>query len=395
MLTLFCASVAAIIYVYIGYPLLLWFRVFGRNPAFHSARAQPSVSVIVAAHNEESCIEEKLRNLLAIDYPRGRVEILIGSDGSSDRTEDIVRRFAAEGVGLVSFPQQHGKSAMQNSLAALASGDILAFTDADCRLMPDALSHLVQSFADPRVGLVSACPRFRNASESAVTGNESVYLRYETWLRQRESNLGLLAMASGSFFAVRRSLWQPLAPHFGDDFVLPLRVLRAGLFNRVDARVISVTDLSQTGPASMFRMKCRIISKDFRALLAHRDLLDPFRYGATAVALWSHKLMRWLVPYFLVALLAANGQLLGRGVFRDFFLLQLAFYAAAVIGLCAGARRNRLPWTVPMSFCLVNFAALVGTLIALAGRSSGAWKPERRPSQALDIHSSSPSRVIK
>lgn len=396
MLTVFCACVAVIAYVYFGYPSLLWLGVIGRREsARREPAAHPLVSIIVAAHNEESCIEEKLLNLLALDYPRDRAEILIGSDGSSDRTEEIVRRFAGEGVGLVSFPQQHGKSAMQNSLAALASGDVLVFTDADCLLPRAALSQLLEHFADPRVGLVSACPRFQNASETAITENEGLYLRYETWLRQRESDRGLLAMASGSLFAVRRSLWQPLAPTFGDDFVLPLRVIRAGMINRIDSRVVAFTHLSQTRAASMLRMKSRIVGKDFRALLAHRDLLNPFRYGAVSIALWSHKLLRWLVPYFLVGVLASNALLLARPDFRLFFWLQAGFYAAAAVGFASASGRSRLPWHVPMSFCLVNFAALVGTAKAFAGRTSGIWKPERKAARAGNFRSATPSRGIK
>jgi cellulose synthase/poly-beta-1,6-N-acetylglucosamine synthase-like glycosyltransferase len=396
MRILFYASLAVIAYVYFGYPLVLWLGTLIHRGSIDYGRAQqPFVSIIVAAHNEESCIEEKLRNVLALDYPRDRVEILIGSDGSSDRTEEIVRGFASEAVGLVSLPQQHGKSAMQNSLASHASGELLVFTDADCLLPSAALSHLTAHFADPRVGLVSACPRYRNASETVVGCNEGIYLRYETWLRRRESDLGLLAMASGSLFAMRRSLWRPLAPHFGDDFVLPLRVIRARMLNRVDPRVVAATNLSQNRPSSMLRMKSRIVSKDFRALLAHRDLLNPFRYGATSVALWSHKLLRWLIPYFLIALLATNACLLADPHFRAAFALQLAFYAAALVGFCLRDRRTRILWSVPMSFCLVNFAALVGTAKALAGRTSGLWQPERNPPYAPHFRSAAPSRVIK
>jgi hypothetical protein len=210
-----------------------------------------------------------------------------------------------------------------------------------------------------------------------------------------ESDLGLLAMSSGSLFAMRRSLWRPLAPHFGDDFVLPLRVIRARMLNRIDPRVVAATNLSQNRPSSMLRMKSRISSKDFRALLAHRDLLNPFRYGATAVALWSHKLLRWLIPYFLITLLATNACLLASPYFRAAFALQLAFYASAIVGFCLRNRRTRIPWSVPMSFCLVNFAALVGTIKALAGRASGIWQPERQPPRATDLASTAPSRVTK
>ncbi len=161
----------------------------------------------------------------------------------------------------------------------------------------------MEHFADARVGLVTARPRYLNGRETSITENESQYLRYETWLREQESERGILAMASGSLFAMRRSLWRPLDRALGDDFVLPLRVARAGLLNRLDTRVSALTRLSQNRVGSMLRMKARIISKDLRALLVHRELLDPLRHGALAISLWSHKLLRWLVPYFLLALL--------------------------------------------------------------------------------------------
>lgn len=392
---LFDACLCIVAYIYFGYPLMVWLGAIGRPCSFDLAAGHPSVSVIVAAHNEESCIEEKVRNLLALDYPRNLVEILIGSDGSSDQTEEIVRRFEREGVGLISFPQQHGKSAMQNSLIAYASGEILIFTDADCLLPPDALSHLTEHFADPRVGLVTGAPRFRNCSDSPVAANESAYLQYETCLRQRESDLGLLAMASGALFAMRRSLWQPIDPRFGDDFVLPLRVLRAGLLNHLDQRVVVSTNLSQTSAAAMLRMKTRIIAKDFSALLAHRDLLNPSRHGATAIALLSHKLLRWFIPYFLLVMLATNICLFSTPTFRFIFGMQIAFYSAALIGSFAHQRIRHPMFSIPTSFCVVNLAALIGTTKALAGRSSGAWKPDRSAAPSADLRVPAPTQVAE
>src|ERR1700735_434820 len=162
MTLFFWLSAVVVIYVYLGYPLLLKLHVFGGHKPWRRGHAQPLISVIVAAHNEESVIEAKIENLLSSDYPRERLEFLIGSDGSSDSTEDIVRRFAGDGVGLISFPQQQGKSAIQNGLVAKASGSILVFTDADCILSAHALSCLVENFADDQVGLVAGVPQYQN-----------------------------------------------------------------------------------------------------------------------------------------------------------------------------------------------------------------------------------------
>ena len=379
MLILFFASLALVAYVYFGYPLLLSFGLLGRRTTIRRAQTRELISIIVPAHNEEAAIEAKLLNLLASSFPREQVEILIGSDGSSDRTEEIVRRFQTEGVGLVSFPQQHGKSAIQNGLVAVASGSILVFTDADCLFSPGALGHLIENFADPRVGLVTGRPHYSNAQETNISENESSYLRYETWLRERESERGILAMASGSLFAIRRSLWRPLPPDLGDDFALPLQVASQGFLNVLEWRAVSSTRLTQNEAASMLRMKSRIICKDFRALIAHRELLNPVRYGALAIGLWSHKLLRWLVPFFLIAMIGSNVLGFHTGYARAFLVLQICFYAIALAGLCIRNRTLTFPWSVPASFCIVNLAALLGILKCVSGRTSGQWKPERTP----------------
>ncbi len=336
----------------------------------------PMVSVIVAAHNEEAAIAAKIRNVLASDYPRERLELLIGSDGSSDRTEEIVRGHVSEGVGLISFPQQMGKSSIQNGLVAAASGEILVFSDADCEFDAAALRMLVRNFAGEEVGLVTAAPRYLNAAETAIARNESAYLRYESWIREEESRRGILAMASGSLFAMRRRLWRPLHRELGDDFELPLRVAQAGLRNVLERGAVTVTRLSQVDAAAMFRLKVRIVSKDFRALREYGALLNPFKYGATAVGLWSHKLLRWLVPYFLLEMLVSSA-FLATPFYRAIFLLQVAFCAAASLGFLWRGRALGFPWSVPASFCIVNLAAMLGVWKSLAGRSSGRWTPVR------------------
>ncbi len=395
MHVVFWASLGEILYVYFGYPALLQFRLLGHRVDFARGNALPSISVIVPAHNEESTIEAKIESLIASDYPRELVEILVGSDGSSDKTEDIVQRFQHEGVGLISFPRQQGKSAMQNGLVAAASGEILVFTDADSLIRSDALRLIVENFGDPRVGLVTAHAEYTNANETRVAGNESLYLRYDTWIRERESERGILAMASGSLFAIRRSLWQPLDRTLGDDFVLPLSVARSGMLNLIDRRMIASTHLTQDRPGSMLRMKIRIINKDLRALLIDRELLNPAKHGALAVGLWSHKLLRWLVPYFLLAILASSAWLMARPFFQVAAWLQLIFYGLALVGLLRSTRTRGI-WSIPASFCLVNLAALLGSLKCFAGRTSGKWQPVRtRPAPLAKTSAAAPFRELK
>ena len=375
----FCAGI--IIYVYAGYPLVLASGLLRRRRravlAGDKTVGLPSLSIIVAAHNEESAIETKIQNIFASDYPRERLEILVGSDGSSDRTEEIVRKYSGDGVGLISFPMQQGKSAIQNGLVAAASGEVLVFTDADCEFGPLALRALVTHFDDPEVGLVTGAPAYANEHENSVTANEGVYLRYETWLRRQESERGLLAMASGSLFAVRHSLWRPLDRQLGDDFELPLRVTLAGFRNVLEPCAQTVTRLSQNSAGSMFALKVRIISKDFRAIRKYKSVLSPFSRADLALSLWSHKLLRWLVPYFLISMLVTSGFLLHLPFFRAVFAMEIGLCATAAIGLLFGLKRLGFPWSIASSFCIVNLAAFFGTLKSLGRRGSGSWTPVR------------------
>jgi cellulose synthase/poly-beta-1,6-N-acetylglucosamine synthase-like glycosyltransferase len=379
----FWLAFGIVVYVYFGYPLLLKLNLLGRFRPWLRVTTQPLVSVIIPAHNEESMIEAKIRSLLASDYPRKQIEILIGSDGSSDATEEIVRRYSNDGVALLSFPHHQGKSAIQNALVAASSGDILVFTDADCMLPSGALSHLVENFGDERIGLVTGSPRYHNCGETNITQNESHYLRYETWLRAQESNRGLLTVASGSLFALRRSLWKPLDPRWSDDFALPLQVALAGWRNVLDLRVVPVTRLTQNLASSLFGLKVRIISKDLRTLLAHRSLLNIFYRGGIAIALWSHKLLRWLVPYSLAMTFASSVFLRRTTFFLGALILQMTLYAAALAGFLLRRRATGSLLYIPMSFCIVNFAALVGTARCLLGQTSGRWKPVRRPPETV------------
>lgn len=377
MLTVFWICAAIIVYVYVGYPLLLACGVFGKRKPVRLACYCPTVSVLIPAHNEEKAIRSKLINVLSQNYPLDKLQILVGDDGSSDATRQVVSGFIPYGVQLVSSSLCRGKSAIQNALVPFAEGEILAFTDADCFLPANAIRILVQNFADPQVGLVTNCASIKNRGQTPTVDGEGLYWRYERWLRQQESDRGLLAMASGSLFAMRRALWARLDPNVGDDFALPLRVARAGYRNVLETRVSAVTVLTQNRPRSMFRMKMRIISKDLRGLLRAPACLNPFGVGMVAIALWSHKLLRWAIPYFLIGLLASSIILSSSSFYTIALSMQLAFYGVSLLGFLLKSKRIGFPLSAASSFCLVNLAALFGTLHCCTLQSAGRWKPVR------------------
>src|SRR3984957_11548258 len=376
MTYVFWVCLALIAYVYIGYPVLLASGILGKRRPVHVASVAPAISVIIPAHNEEKGIRNKLSNLLSVDYPKDKLEILVGSDGSSDRTEAIVEEFADSGVRLVKSRERIGKSAIQNELVTRSSGAILVFTDADCLLTPAALGLIVQNFADPTIGLVTNCAVILNRDATGVVASEGLYWRYERWLRLQESERGMLAMASGSLFGMRRDLWKPLDANVGDDFVLPLQVAQAG-YRCVMETGTSAEIIMQSESHSMLNMKMRVISKDLRGLLQNRSCLNPFHTGRVAIGLWSHKLLRWAIPYFLIGLVVSNLILAGHRPYGILLAAQASFYIASVAGMVLGTRRFRLPFSVAHSFCLVNLAALLGTLHCLSLRTTGQWKTVR------------------
>jgi cellulose synthase/poly-beta-1,6-N-acetylglucosamine synthase-like glycosyltransferase len=377
MKVLFWICLALTAYVYCGYPLILLAGLFGRRKPVRRGGGQPKISVLVPAHNEESVIWKKLENLLTLDYPRESYEIIVGSDGSTDKTADIVIEFGAEGVRLIDSSQQQGKSAIQNLLVAESKSEIIVFTDADCWVPPEALRILAENFADPEVGLVTANPVYANRDETDVTRNEGLYWRYESWLRQQESDRRLLCMASGSLFGMRRSLWKPLDPRCGDDFVLPLQVALRGFRNIVNPRIAVSSELTQKNPSLALKMRKRIVSKDLRGLYANKSALNPLQTGALAFGLLSHKLLRWLVPIFLLGLFMSNLFLLWTAFYRLSMIAQILFYTFAVAGAFRSNKQPGSLWSVPFAFCVMNLGVFLGTLHFVSGRTIGQWRPVR------------------
>ena len=350
-------------YTWAGFPMILW--LIRKLHAAKIARAPlvdaPAISIIIAVHNEERNIEAKLTDCFQLDYPPDRLEVIIVSDNSTDRTEKIVGEIGSRDprVRLFIGEGRLGKSAAQNLGVQQARGDILFFTDADTRTRPETLKVLMENFADPKIGLVTA-DVYLGQPGNAVAEGQGMYWRFELFLRKLESELGILATGSGQLLMMRRELFRPIQPMYGDDCVLPLDVRLQGYRVLQDTRVV-VYDTMPNSITGELRARVRMTARNWTGTLSRPGVLNPFRFPVTAWALISHKLLRWLTPFFLAVMLIANLSLASRGQWIVLFVLQVVFYAGGWIGWLR-ARKGAPAWVFayPFAFCLANVGFLLG-----------------------------------
>jgi cellulose synthase/poly-beta-1,6-N-acetylglucosamine synthase-like glycosyltransferase len=378
-LVLLLISGAVVVWVYAGYPLLL--AALGRIRPRPRQRGptRKSVTVLVAAHNEEEVIDAKLANVRATDYPLSLIEVVVVSDGSTDGTVQAARRAGADRV--LDLPRV-GKITALNEGVQAAAGEILVFTDADSFLLHDTLDQLLANFADPDVGGVSANEMSRTGSDaSGVARGEGVYWRYEQWIKRLEDKVGSAVSASGRLYAIRRSLFRPSTVTSGtDDFVISTQVLKAGRRLAFDEHTVVEVD-SPRDAASEFKRKVRVMNRGLRAAFSLGELLLPWRGGFYSVQVLSHKILRRLLPFFLLSELAAGIWLTTLNPVWWLALgPQLIFYGLAAAGWAGRSRgwgRARPVW-VAYYFCLVNLAAAAAVLSVLGGVRFERWDPTLR-----------------
>ena len=380
MAFVFWCAAGAMAYTYALYPALLFVLVWLRPRALDgnsAAAVLPTVSLLVAAYNEAPVILRKLRNCELLDYPASQLEIIFGSDGSDDGTADILTSAGLPAhMRLISFSERRGKPAVLNDLVLAARGELLVFSDANSMFDANALRELVRPFAAAAVGGVCGELRLeRPATEhGAGAANESLYWRYETFIKRLEGRLGILAAANGAIYAIRRSLYRPLPVQrlTSDDLVIGARVLQQGSQMVFAPHAIAREEATSTIREEL-RRRVRVGEAGFNALAELWPLLLPQR-GSVAWMLWSHKILRWAVPGLLVLLLAASVAL-GRQAFYQVVLgMQLAAYLAAAAGY-ALEPHTRLPgWlTFPYFFAGSNLATLLGLWRSLRRSGNRAW----------------------
>lgn len=373
-----------LVYTYSVYPALLWLLAPSRAPQVARASEQPLVSIVIPAYNEEMQIRGAIDALVAQDYPAERRQILILSDASTDRTDEIVGEYAGQGVELLRMPMRSGKTAAENASCALLRGEIIINSDASIRLHPAAVSRLVEGMADPRVGVASSRDVSVTNDPSSANAAEAGYVGYEMRIRALETRTGGIVGASGSGYAIRSALHRlPVRDDLSRDFSAALTARSHGFI------AVSVDDAlcfvpRTTSLRAEYRRKVRTIARGMETLLHNRRLLDPARFGLFSWKLLSHKVCRWLVPASVVP--GAIGLLL---------LATAHTWAAFVLGLGLLAllvALSGLVWPssrpMPRVMSMVTFAAAANVAVLHAmfrvihGHEDHLWEPTRRTAAA-------------
>jgi biofilm PGA synthesis N-glycosyltransferase PgaC len=376
-LIVFLTSCLLIVYVYIGYPLLV--TVWARQRTKPRPLAVfPRVTLVFCAHNEEAVLPEKIANCCALDYPAGLLEFCVGSDGSTDETNALLQAWAADPrVQVLLSSKREGKTTLLNRIVPTVKGDVVLFSDASTLFTPEAVRRHVAHYADPQVGCVGGDLEFVNTAHSPVSGAHGVYWRYESHVRQCESSLGILAYVAGANYSMRRELWRTVAPHFADDCNSPLNVIEQG-YRVVYDPLATAQEVAAESSEGLMRRRVRMVTRDLEATLARPVLLNPLRFPGIAWSLWSHKILRWLGAPLLVVLLVSNLFLLEQPLFQGILVLQVAFYALSLVGYWLQGKTSSRWLSLPLYFSLSNLATLLGLVHILQRKRAATWQPGGR-----------------
>lgn len=368
---LFWLAVGIILYTFLGYPLLIGLLARRVQHPVQRAAITPRVTLFIPAYNEAAVIARKLENSLSLDYPTHLLEVVVVADGSDDDTVDIVSSYAQRGVRLFHQPQRQGKAAAINRVMPLLSSDVVVFTDANTMIEPQALRALLRNFADPAVGGVTGEKRVSD-------GGEGLYWRYESFLKRCDSAVTSVMGAAGEFFALRRELFRPPEDDsIIEDFVASLRLVAAGWRVVYESEAVAREEASPSLIGD-WRRRTRIAAGGFQAIVRLRSLLSP-AHGLVAWQYLSHRVLRWAVtPFLLAVVYGLNLLLLSLPFYRLLFLAQTAFYAAGLLGYgLTRLGRRRGPLHAVFYFCFANAAAWAGFWRYITGTQPVTWAKAR------------------
>ena len=366
-----------ILYCYLGYPLILVIlgTLFGKK--IKKAEINPSVSLLIPVYNEEKVIQKKIENSLDLDYPKEKLEIVVASE-SDDKTNEIVKEYRDKGVKLFAYLGREGKDYTVYRTIPKCRGEIIVFTDANGMFKKDALKKLVRNFNDPKIGCVSGELKYINPQKVSIGESEGLYWKYEIFIKKLESKIQSVLGANGSIYALRKKLYSPLSKYRGGDSDLPIKVAQQDYGVVWEPEAISQEEVSSTTKKE-FERKTRIIAWTWRsALILLKDSLKK-NQSPLVFQLISHKILRWLIGFFLIFIFLSNIFLLDSPFYSILFIGQIIFYSLAIFGYSldkSGRKLNKLV-NLAYYFCMVNLAALVGVIKGILGKQKPTWEKVR------------------
>ena len=371
-----------IAYAYLGYPLLIILISFFVRNEVKTSSIEPKVTLLITAYNEEKDIATKLKNSFELDYPKDKFEIVVASDGSTDATDDIVKRFGdnEEGVRVVLHRVEGrlGKTAAQNSAVKICTGDIIIFSDAASMYDRGAIRAIVRNYADPAVGAVSGRYEYINKKGSPVGLATIFFWNFENFIKSKQTKIKTITGCCGCIYSVRKERYTELPPDIISDLVEPLTILQKGY--RIVFEPDALAFEEPTGETEEeFSMRIRVIVRGMNGMLFVRELYNPLKYPFVSFQLISHKVMRWLVPVFCMIALVSNVFLINSSPFYTIsFLLQLAFYCLAGIGYFMEKKKiHKKIFYLPLYFCTVNLASLISMFKVLRRENIVTWQTKR------------------
>lgn len=370
---IFWGSFSLIIAVYFGYPLFLVIATMFKNKPVNKADFTPSVSLLIPAYNEEKSIRAKIENSLSLDYPKNKLEIIVISDESTDKTEDITKEYLDRGAKLIVQDKRKGKMAALNKAVLQAKGEIIVFSDADVMYENKAVRNLASNFNDEKIGCVCGELRCVVQSGTSVELGNRLHSKYEKFLIIRESRLQSLLVTSGCIYAIRKNLFKSINETLADDFVNPLQIAAKGFGVVYESKAIALLKLPRVIREELKR-KARTIAQGVRGTILFKrtilssGLLRFFQYLL-------HKFLRWLAPLFLILIFIFNFFLLDSLIYQWIFAIQVSFYVVAFIGYILQKRGSKIKvFYIPFYFCLINLASLIGLVQVLGGKQKGIWE---------------------
>lgn len=374
--TIFLTSFFVIFYAYFGYPISIYLiGILCKNQNRKELKLFP-VTMIITAHNEEKRIMQKIENTLSVIYPREKIQIIIASDGSTDKTNEIARKYKKDGIELIEIANRGGKENAQKEALKHAKGEIFVFTDVATILEPLGIQRIVSNFSDPSIGCVSSEDRLMG-KDGKNTG-EGMYVRYEMWLRKLESSVNTLVGLSGSFFAARKSVCHDFSQDMQSDFRTLLNSVKMGLRGVIDPEAIGYYS-DVLNPKREFDRKVRTVQRGLTVFFSHLEFMNIFKYGLFSYQFFCHKLLRWLVPFSLMTAFLSNIFLAKYSIiFFVILIAHLSFYSVALLGWKRIDNSSMAVFKLPVYFLTVNASIFMAWLLFIKNQRVVMWTPTER-----------------